>query len=71
MALGAEGSIVLSGNFGASVDFGGGALAGHSADQNDIFVATLGPDLKHAWSKAFGGDGAIMAVMAVQAVSAG
>jgi hypothetical protein len=57
MSVDPAGGVVVAGNFGASVDFGGGALAGSSADQNDIFVAKLGADLKHVWSKAFGGSG--------------
>ncbi|MBI4705981.1 MAG: SBBP repeat-containing protein [Deltaproteobacteria bacterium] len=52
IAVDAAGDAVLTGYFDGTVDFGGGALV--SAGPYDIFVAKLGPDGKHLWSRRFG-----------------
>jgi hypothetical protein len=52
VAVDSTGSVVVTGNFQGSVDFGGGALL--SAGGSDIFVAKLDASGKHLWSKAFG-----------------
>ncbi|AKT39293.1 hypothetical protein [Chondromyces crocatus] len=45
-------SVVLTGYFDGSVDFGGGALP--SGDGVDIYLAKLSPSGTHLWSKRFG-----------------
>jgi hypothetical protein len=52
VAVDALANMVVAGSFGGSVDFGGGVLT--SAGQRDFFVAKLGPDGSHIWSKRFG-----------------
>ncbi|MBI4699845.1 MAG: PQQ-binding-like beta-propeller repeat protein [Deltaproteobacteria bacterium] len=52
IAVDGAGSVVLTGQFVGTVDFGGGPLA--SAGAEDIFVAKLHKDGKHLWSKRFG-----------------
>jgi hypothetical protein len=45
--------VLVIGNFGGTVDFGGGALT--SASSVDVFVAKYDPTGKHLWSKRLGG----------------
>lgn len=52
VAVDVSGNVVLAGYFQGSIDFGGGALA--SAGGYDVFVAKLGSDGSHIWSKRFG-----------------
>jgi hypothetical protein len=52
IAADGAGNVLLTGHFAGSVDFGGGPLA--SAGSSDVFVAKLGPDGEHLWSKRFG-----------------
>jgi hypothetical protein len=47
-----KGNIVLTGSFGASVDFGGGFLS--SAGFSDAFLAKYDANGVHQWSKRFG-----------------
>ncbi|MGK3994171.1 hypothetical protein [Sorangium sp. So ce1024] len=57
-ALDAAGNLVLGGEFHGVIDFGGGPIetTGFSeGDQSsDIFVASLGPDGEHRWSRSIG-----------------
>lgn len=53
VAVDASDNIVLTGIYGSTIDFGGGALP--MADSIDSFVAKLSPDGKHVWSKRLGG----------------
>jgi len=46
-------NVLVTGQFGGTVDFGGGPLM--SADANDIFVAKYDASGTHLWSKGFGG----------------
>lgn len=50
-----DGSVVVTGYFSGSVDFGGGSLS--SAGQSDIFVAKYDPRGAHLWSRRLGGPG--------------
>jgi hypothetical protein len=52
VAVDALGSVIVTGGFHGSVNFGGGALT--SAGDYDVFVAKLGSDGAHRWSKRFG-----------------
>jgi hypothetical protein len=52
VAVDASGNIIIAGSSYGIVDFGGGALIG--AGNRDIFVAKLGSDGAHLWSKRFG-----------------
>lgn len=45
-------NVVLTGTFEGSIDFGGGSLT--SAGGGDVFVAKLGSNGDHIWSKRFG-----------------
>lgn len=56
MATDADGNIVITGDFGASIDFGDGALApsGEGGFDSDIFLAKFDADGAHLWSKSFG-----------------
>ena len=47
------GSVIVTGEFDGTVDFGGGVLT--SAGNNDIFVAKLDAAGSHVWSQRFGG----------------
>jgi hypothetical protein len=47
------GNVILAGEMSGDIDFGGGALT--ATDPSDAFLAKLGPDGHHIWSKAFGG----------------
>ncbi|UQA56674.1 MopE-related protein [Polyangium aurulentum] len=47
------GNAVVTGEFWATANFGGGTLV--SAGKHDIFVFKLDPTGKHTWSKKFGG----------------
>jgi hypothetical protein len=52
IATAADGSLIVAGSFGGTIDFGGGVLT--SAGGTDIFVAKLDPGGTHIWSKRFG-----------------
>lgn len=52
VAVDASGNVFVAGHFGGSVDFGGGELV--SAGIQDIFIAKLGSDGTHLWSRRFG-----------------
>jgi hypothetical protein len=54
IALDGTGRIIVTGSFTGTMDFGGGPLTG----ADDVFLASLGPDGAHLWSKAFGDDAA-------------
>ncbi len=60
----ASGDVVVTGNFGGIVDFGGGNLTGVGG--SDIFVVKFSPTGAHQWSQRFGGisndDGRAVAV---------
>jgi hypothetical protein len=45
-------NILVTGNFGGAMDFGGGALT--SAGVHDIFVVKFNPNGNHVWSQRFG-----------------
>ena len=49
----ASGNVLLTGYFGNSVDFGGGALV--SAGGDEVFLAKYDANGNHLWSKRFGG----------------
>jgi outer membrane protein assembly factor BamB len=49
------GDILVTGDFMNSIDFGGDTLATASAADPEVFLARLGPDGAHQWSKKFGG----------------
>jgi hypothetical protein len=49
------GNVLLTGYFGGTVDFGGGALT--SAGGSDLFIAKFDPVGAHLWSKRFGDAG--------------
>ncbi|MBI4699655.1 MAG: hypothetical protein HY744_00570 [Deltaproteobacteria bacterium] len=55
VATDSSGNVLIAGFFGGSVNFGGQHLP--SQGGNDIFVAKLGKDGKHLWSKSFGDQG--------------
>lgn len=52
IAVDSESNALLTGSFGASVDFGGGVRT--SAGSGDIFVAKFDAAGEHVWSKRFG-----------------
>jgi hypothetical protein len=52
IATDAEGNVLVTGAFSGMVSFGGSTLM--SAGSTDIFVAKLGPDGSHIWSKSYG-----------------
>lgn len=52
LAVGAGGEIIVTGGYEGSIDFGGGLL--QSAGDDDVYLAALGPDGQHLWSKRFG-----------------
>lgn len=52
VAADGAGSVILTGYFGRTVDFGGGPL--RSAGDDDIFLAEFDPDGLHLWSQRFG-----------------
>lgn len=56
VAVDAFGDVIVTGDFFGTIDFGGGALTNAGPDK-DIFVAKLGPDGSHQWSKRFGDAG--------------
>jgi hypothetical protein len=53
VATDTNGQIYVTGNFGGSVDFGGGPVT--SAGAGDAFVVKLSPAGVHLWSRRFGG----------------
>ena len=53
VAVDGAGNIYLTGDFRVSIDFGGGPLEAEG-QASDFFVAKLGPDGGHLWSKRFG-----------------
>ena len=58
-------SLVMVGGFGGIVDFGGGPMT--AVGNRDAFVAKLGPDGSHLWSKRFGDNLARVTSVAVNA----
>jgi outer membrane protein assembly factor BamB len=54
IAAGDDGSLLLTGTYRTAVDLGGGALPLDN-DTRDVFVLKLGPDGRHAWSRAIHG----------------
>jgi uncharacterized protein (AIM24 family) len=52
VATDGAGNVIVAGNFGGTVDFGGGFLT--SAGTNDIFVVKMDANGNHLWSKRFG-----------------
>ncbi len=54
VAVDISGNVVIAGTFKGSVDFGGGDLITDASDDAEIFVAKLGPDGTHRWSKGIG-----------------
>jgi PKD repeat protein len=52
LALAPDGDLVLAGQFATSIDFGGGALTNAAAP--DVYVARLGSQGTHVWSKRWG-----------------
>src|SRR5687767_9193194 len=55
MQVDGAGSVIVTGHFGGSVDFGGGALV--SAGLDEIFLVKLNTDGVHQWSQRFGAAG--------------
>jgi hypothetical protein len=55
VSVNAAGEVVLTGSFGAQIDFGGGALT--SAGDHDVFVARFDAGGQHLWSKRLGETG--------------
>jgi hypothetical protein len=53
LAFASDGSLLVTGRFVGTVDFGGGPLA--SAGSSDIFLARYGADGAFVWAKRFGG----------------
>jgi len=51
-AVDASGNVIVVGDFGGTVDFGGGPLT--SLGDWDMFVVKFGPTGNHLWSKRFG-----------------
>lgn len=52
VAVDGGGNAIVAGLFAGSIDFGGGSLT--SAGGDDAFVAKLGPNGNHLWSRRFG-----------------
>jgi len=52
LALAPDGDLVVAGQFASTIDFGGGALA--NAGAPDVYVARLGGDGAHRWSRRWG-----------------
>jgi hypothetical protein len=52
VAVDVSGNVIITGEIGGTVDFGGGALT--SAGLQNIFVAKFGSDGAYIWSKRFG-----------------
>ena len=52
IAIDSHGNALVIGEFGDTVDFGGGPL--DSAGGSDVFVVKLGPGGEHLWSRRFG-----------------
>jgi hypothetical protein len=66
IAVDAAGSVIATGDFYGTIDFGGGTLT--SAGYDDIFIVKLGSDGAYLWSKRFGdGDGQRARAVAVDA----
>lgn len=57
VAVDASGDVLVSGWFAGSIDFGGGPLI--SPGPSSGFVAKLGPDGSHLWSRSFGPQGSM------------
>ena len=53
LAADGTGALLLTGQFGGNIDFGGGVLVS-SADNQDAFVAKLDASGGHVWSKRYG-----------------
>ncbi|HRI65803.1 MAG TPA: SBBP repeat-containing protein [Polyangium sp.] len=58
VSVDSSGNVYVTGTFYGSVNFGGGALNASGALYSDVFLAKLGPDGSHLWSKRFGDDNA-------------
>ncbi len=54
-AVDGAGNVLLTGEFGGTVDFGGGPIT--AAGNTDVFVVKLSSSGNHLWSKRFGGYG--------------
>jgi hypothetical protein len=66
VAVDGSGNVIVTGEFGGNVDFGGGALT--SDGLQNLFIAKFGPDGDHLWSKRFGhGNSQIARSVAVDA----
>ena len=55
MAVDNVGNSIITGSFEGNISFGGAYLS--SSDETDVFIAKLGPDGSHIWSRRFGGVG--------------
>lgn len=55
VAVDAADNVLVAGGFIATIDFGGATLT--SGGAKDVFLAKLGPDGSHLWSKGFGDAG--------------
>jgi len=63
LAVDSSRNVVMVGGFGGSMDLGGGSMVAQGT--RDGFVAKLGPDGSHQWSKRFGNDQARVSSVAV------
>lgn len=54
VAVDSDGNVVVSGDFRASADFGGGPLVNANPMSSDAFLLKLDPQGNHLWSKRFG-----------------
>jgi hypothetical protein len=57
VALDAMGNIYLTGEAESDISFGGVTLTGLNNGNDDVYVAKLGPDGSHIWSRRFGDSG--------------
>lgn len=69
IAVGADGSAVITGHFAGSIDFGAGSMM--SAGGKDVFVAKLSSAGDVVWAGAFGGAGALQEGLAASVDGAG
>ena len=54
VAVDAAGSIVITGDFAGTVDFGGGPITSAHPYYTDVFLATFDAGGNHVWSRGFG-----------------